>query len=360
LLHREAGVLIDFGPGSAATDPEIAKTIDACKKLAEAGALLGIEGPNEPNNFGGVTYHGQNSDKIKSWVPVANFQRDLYQQVKSDLLLSKYPVYGVSEPGAEDDNSGLQYLTIPNGAHTTMPVGTKFSDFLNCHNYVCGQYTSPVDNLCTLAASTKPAGPFDPLYSNNGLTWRGHFAGYSEHELDTMPKVTTETGWRTENIPTGEDTQGKILTNLYLAQYKAGWKNTFVYELTDDADGPLGYYKGDLTTRRKSADYLHNLTTILADNASLTRPGKIDYTIRDKPATVHDLLIQKSNGTYELAVWGEQVKGSNNVTVDLGGLPYASVKVYDPTIGTRPTQTLRSVASVPLVISDHALILEFK
>jgi hypothetical protein len=360
LLHRQAGVLIDFGPGSAATDPEIAKTIKACKKLAEAGGLLSIEGPNEPNNFGGVTYHGQNSDKLKSWVPVANFQRDLYQQAKSDLVLSKYPVFGVSEPGAEDDNSGLQYLTIPNSARTTMPGGTKFSDFLNCHNYVCGQYTVPIDNLATLAASTKPAGAFDPLYSNNGLTWRGHFAGYSERELDTMPKVTTETGWRTDNTPAGDDIHGKILSNLYLAQYKAGWKYTFVYELTDDPDGPLGFYKGDLATPRKAADYLHNLTTILADNASLMRPGKVDYTIRDKPATVHDLLIQKSNGTYELAVWGERVKGSNNITVDLGGLPYASVKVYDPTIGTTPAQTLRSVASVPLVISDHALILEFK
>jgi hypothetical protein len=58
-------------------------------------------------------------------------------------------------------------------------------------------------------------------------------------------------------------------------------------------------------------------------------------------------------------VWGEQVKGSNTITVDLGGA-YPSVKVYDPMIGATPNQTFNKVASVPLIVSDHALILEFK
>ncbi len=358
LLHREAGVLVVFGPGSGAGDDGIPAIILDCRELASAGALLAVEGPNEPNNFGGVTYRGQNSDKVKSWLPVAGFQRDLYQRVKGDPLLGSYPVFGVSEAGAEDDNSGLQYLTIPRGAGTLMPDGTRFADFVNCHNYVCGHIRGIIDNQATLAASTKPKAAIDHLFGNHGLTWRKKFSGYTESELDKIPKVTTETGWRTDNTPAGDDRQGKMLMNVYLAQYKAGWKHTFIYEFTDDADGAFGFYKKDMVTPRKAADYLHNLTAILADGGAGAPAGKVDYSIPEEPATVHDLLMRKSDGTFELAVWGEQVQGSNDITVHLGGT-YSAIKVYDPTIGTIPIRTFDKSDSVPLNVSDHVLIVEF-
>lgn len=67
--------------------------------------------------------------------------------------------------------------------------------------------------------------------------------------------------------------------------------------------------------------------------------------------------MQKSSGAFELAIWDENVKGTDNITVDLGG-PHAKVNIYDVTIGTAPTQTLVNASSVPLALSDHALILE--
>ena len=33
---------------------------------------------------------------------------------------------------------------------------------------------------------------------------------------------------------------------------------------------------------------------------------------------MHDMLLQKSDGTFELVVWGERLKGSDEVTVHLG------------------------------------------
>jgi hypothetical protein len=358
LLHREAGVGVVFGPGSGAQEEDIAKTITACRELAAAGALLALEGPNEPNNFGGVTYQGKNSDQTKSWLPVAKFQQDYYQRAKSDFDLKRYPFFGISEVGAEDDDSGLQFLKIPAGAHTLVPDGTQFADFINCHNYVCGHIDGLVDNQPTQAASVHPTIAIDHLYGNHGLTWRNHFKGYSESELATIPKVTTETGFKSDDTPAGDDRQGKVLLNTYLAQYKAGWQRTYVYEFTDDSDGSFGFFKSDLTTPRPAADYLHNLTTILADTGARSSLSKVDYSIQNKPATVHDLLLQKSNGTFELVVWGEQVKGSNNIEVNLGGR--YSVKVYDPTTGTAATATLNGTDSVPLTVSDHPFVLEFK
>ncbi len=123
--------------------------------------------------------------------------------------------------------------------------------------------------------------------------------------------------------------------NLYLAQFKRGYAYTSVYLLRDrtDEDGnqTFGFFRPDYTPR-KAAVYLHNLTTILADKGSRTEPGQLDFSIPDQTATVHDLLLRRSDGTFQLVLWGERLKGEDRVTVRLA-VPQPSVTIYDPTIG---------------------------
>jgi hypothetical protein len=112
--------------------------IITAQTLAGAGALLSVERPNEPNNYA-FYYNGQwvlanNS----SWVPVGQYQSSLYAQVKASPTLKNYPVFAVTEGGAEVQNVGLQFLTIPAGATTVMPAGTQYADYANVHNYVTG------------------------------------------------------------------------------------------------------------------------------------------------------------------------------------------------------------------------------
>jgi hypothetical protein len=164
--------------------------------------------------------------------------------------------------------------------------------------------------------------------------------------------LTTGTGAITE------EQQGRLFMNLYLSAFKQGFTYTFIYMLRDD---PVQGYWGLFDTSyqpKTSGTYLHNLTTILADTATMTAPGKLDYSIAAEPTTVHDLLAQKSDGTFELVVWDERPSGgSDAITVDLT-TPRATVKVYDPTTGTAPGQTLHGVSSVALTLSDHPMILE--
>jgi hypothetical protein len=54
--------------------------------LAEAGALLAIEGANEPNKWE-ITYQGEKGGGRNSWIPIANLHRDLYKAVKEDSIL---------------------------------------------------------------------------------------------------------------------------------------------------------------------------------------------------------------------------------------------------------------------------------
>jgi hypothetical protein len=359
MLHEQAGIRVDL------LGADVVGLIAAAKILAKADALLSIEGPNEPNNFP-ITYAGQNGGGTDSWVAVANLQRDLYSAVKGDPELKRYPVFHVSEGGAETDNVGLQFLKIPERAKTLLADGTEFADYANVHNYVSGVRVGHVDNQAWHAADPTLnglwnglAGHWDGLYGEYGRTWKGNFRGYSNAQLEGLPRVTTETGWDAPR-PEDERVQGVVLVNTYLAQFKRGWKYTFIYELGEGegGGGNQGLFHVDWTPKL-AATYIHNLTSILADPIALANPDRLDYSIQDQLSTVHDLLLQKSNGAFELVVWGERVKGSNDITVSFARTQ-AKVKIFDTAIGVTPTRILTNVVSIPLTMSDHALIIEIE
>ena len=356
-LHRETGVKLSWGLVSGGTDIEL--LVDSARALAKAGALLAIEGNNEPNNWG-VTYKGeQGGGTDLSWMPVAKLQRDLYQAVKSDPVLAEYPVWTISEPGAERDNVGLQFLKIPPGAGTLMPDGTVYADYANVHNYIYHPHSpDPMDNKTWNAADPSAASKVDGLFGNFGITWRKWYKGYAQSELDTLPRVTTETGAQIGGSVT-EELHALNLMSMYLAQFKRGYSFTSVYLLRDRTDEggnqAFGFYTADYEPR-KAALYLHNLTTILADKGRLAELGGLDYAIPGQPETVHDLLLQRSDGTFQLVVWGERLQGQDRVTVQLGARQ-PRLRIYDPTRGTEPVQTLADVRSIELTLSDHPLIL---
>jgi hypothetical protein len=357
-LHRQSGVRLSWGLGSGGTDVE--KLVQTGKVLAEANALLAFEGNNEPNNWG-VSYQGEKGGggRWTSWMAVAKLQRDLYQAVKNDPVLAAYPVWSVSETGAETDNVGLQFLAIPSGARTLMPDGTKYADYANVHNYVYHPHSPYLaDNKTWDAADPTAAAKVDGLFGNFGITWSRGFRGYNQQQLNTLARVTTETGANIAGQVT-EDIQGVNLMNLYLAQFKRGYTYTSVYLLRDrtDEDGnqSFGFYRTDYSPRT-AAIYLHNLTTILTDSRPLAGPGQLDFEIVNQPKTVHEVLLQHSEGAFQLIVWGERLSGKDRVTVRFG-VTQASARVYDPTVGVEPIQTLTRVSSLELTLSDHPLVI---
>ena len=99
------------------------------------------------------------------------------------------------------------------------------------------------------------------------------------------------------------------------------------------------------------------LRPTLADDRPLGSSRQLNYSIVNQPATVHDLLLQKSNGAFELVIWDEKASGNDRVAVNLGET-YGTVNVFDVTVGTSPTQTLSNVGTVALTLNDHAMIVE--
>ncbi len=356
--HQASGVRL-----SLLTDQDVASTISMAEQLNTAGALLAVEGANEPNNFP-VTYNGATSSSSTTFAPVAHLQADLYAAVKADAALTDVPVFHSSEAGgSEPDNVGLQFLTIPPSAGATMPDGTEYADYANVHNYIVGHSGMLVDNVAWQAEDPTLNASWDGMYVEYGVTWGKGFAGYSNAQLPTVPRVTTETGWTTSGDATSltEEQQARVFLDLYVTAFARGWAYTFIYMMRDDASqGYWGLFNIDYTPKT-SGMYVHNLTSILADTAVTASPGHLNYSISDEPATVHDLLLQKSDRTFELAVWDEHFSSAtgDSVAVSLGR-SYATVNVYDPTTGTAPVQTLTNVATVTLVLTDHPVIIEPK
>jgi hypothetical protein len=355
LLQRNVRVSCMIGNGTTITD--INNFVTGAKTLAGLGALIALEGPNEVNNWM-VTYNGQ-----KSWLANAQWQRDWYAAAKADSVLKNYPVWSLTEPGAETLNYGLQFLTIPAGANTLMPDGTKYADVACCHNYFCTSI-SRQNNQTWNAADPTSACTADGLYGEFGNTWAKHFPGYSNADLLTLPKVTTETGVTIDAINYTEQFQGLMYISTYLSQFKRGWSHTAMYILRDRSDESgnqtFGFYKPDYTPRL-SAVYLHNLTTILEDNISIQSPSQFTYTISPaRPATIHELLLQKNDRTLLLVLWSEKfANGSiaDNITVDFD-TPLGVVNVYNPTDGTEPVATFSDVSSIPLTMLNNPYILE--
>jgi len=360
-LHRKTGALICYGFLSGKSDLE--RLLNDARQLAKAGALLSIEGLNEPNNWG-ITYQGERGGRNETWMPVARLQRDLYSAVKSDPILKNYPVWMLSESGAQTDNVGLQFLTIPEGANTLMPAGTQYADYACCHNYICHPtWPGLHDNQTWLSSLPGKECPVDGLYGNYGLTWLKKFQGYADQELETLPRVTTETGFAiSEKEGVDEEIQARLYLNLYLSQFKQGWKHTAVYLLKGRANEPAhekyAFYTLDYKPKQ-AAHYMHNFTSILADLAPVASPGQLAYTIPNQPATTHNLLLQKSNGRYMLVIWGERFGsgGADHITVRFGK-HQKQINVYDPVTGTSALKNHTNVNSIELELSDHPVILE--
>jgi len=370
-FHQQYGITFDDGADLTNQTPLYEDLM-----LANAGALFSIEGPNEPNNFP-VTWNGQTSSETGPpyWNPIAGWQQTLYRAVKGSPTLTNYPIFGISESGAEVNDVGLQWLIIPPNPPdastldtSIAPIGTGYADYANLHNYVDGVIPncglSPNDAWYA-EGTTKLDYEYcnDGPYVEYGVTWNEGYLGNSQTQLYTLPRVTTETNWSDQSTANGgdgltDDQIGRNLMDLFLDATKEGWSYTFIYDLVEGGDG-FGLVNDDYSLKT-SAVYLQNFTTILADTSSNFTPATLNYLVPNEPVTVHDLLLQKSDGTLYIAVWDEETIGSgttDTITVDLGG--NYNVAEYDPTQGTTPTTTLTNVSSVTLTgMSESPILLQ--
>jgi len=380
LLHDKLGTKFsimcspDETADADATDEYIFRNaIAGGKYLHSIGAFIAFEGVNEPNNWT-IKYKGVETGGSMSWLGLAESHANFYKLAKAQPELAQYPIWGISEVGAEVDNVGLQFCTIPPGAGCLLPEGTTFCDALCCHNYFRhGGFAGVNDNQTWRCADPSSQCPIDGLYNNCGVTWAKGYQGYTDEQIKDIPRVTTETGTVIDNVYS-EEMQALLYMSCYLAQFARGWSHTAIYILRDRVDEggnqTFGFYgskwvqyePGRWTTdyqQRLAAVYMHNFTTILKDDTSIQDPGTLRYMLPSKPSTVHQMLMQKNDGTYCLVVWDERFTGGiDNVKIVFED-KWQSITVYDPTEGEDAIDILENTSEVELKMSNHPVILQF-
>jgi hypothetical protein len=316
---------------------EMAAAVDRLAAFAtqHPGTVVSIEGPNEVNNWP-VTYNSQTGT-----AGAQAFQHTLFTEVNADPVLKDLPILGF----------------------TDWPQHSGSSDWINIHPYSkYGDQPFREINWHKTDLETVDSGkPF-------AITETGYHT--------SLTSDTTAGGW--EGVD--QITQAKLTLNTYMDAFKLGSKATYMYELMASYADPAGSDKEqhfglfDVSGNAKpAATAVHNLTTILADtgaNAETFATGSLSYTTTGLPASGSNVLLQKSSGAYDIVLWNEPdiwnentdtpiTAPTSNVTVNLGAT-YASVKIYDPLVGTAPIKTLSNVSSVSVGVTDHPVIVEVR
>ena len=317
---------------------DLAATMTTLDLIAQTnpGAIVSVEGSNEINLWP-ITYNG-----LTGMAAGVAWQQALYAAVKADPNLAGLPVINLTLGGGTPE----EYQALGNLS--------AFADYGNVHLY-------PGNPTATSAPESYIIGP-------------NSYVQYSSQDTPGLPMIMTEFGYYTTPDNQGgvnQDVQAKYELDALFDSMKAGLSQVYLYELMNgDPTDPYGLFNSD-GTPKEIAVGLHNLTAILKDtgaNAGSFSPGSLNVSVSNLPATGNSLVMEKSNGTFDIAVWAEpDIWDVNNVreitapittvTVNLGAA-FGSVKVYDPLTGTSAIQSLSNVSQLQLGLTDHPLIIE--
>lgn len=326
----EAGVQFVFSAQREVDPTTVAQRLHTFVQ-AHPGSVVGIEGPNEVNNWP-VSYHG-----LSGQAAAIAYQKDLSAAVNADPLLKNIPVLGFTG-----------YTVASASDYTTIHTYAKDGD-------------QPFSWLSREAGVQRAADPGKPLV----ITETGYH---------TSLTADTNGGW--EGV--SEATQAKLVLNTLMDGAALGSKQTFIYELLDAYSDPqganqekhFGLFHLDYSAK-PAATAIHNLTEILGDDGAAKASfsaGTLNYSIDGMPSSAHSLLTEKSDGSYQITIWNEPdiwnqstdaaiQAATTGVKVNLGS-SFGSVKVFDPMSGTTAIKSLSNVSSLTVDVVDHPVIID--
>lgn len=330
------------GPGSWLLDPFIE---DAKNKVR--GALDAVEGPNEPD----LSRHGD-------WVAAARgCQSQMFRLAKDESYgapLSQ-PVLGLALGGGPQSYDALGKLT-------------HWLDRGTAHCYPGGR---------------------PPGLAGYGGTLESCLAD-ARRNSGRKPVYATETGYHDAvncsgsgctQPPVSQRAAAIYVPRLFFEHARAGVPRTFLYELVDlspdatrsSAERNFGLFESDWSYK-PAAHALRNLIGLLGSAATPRVP--LRYTLAnaaDPDGTgphgpVRDLLLQKADGSWWLALWQDSRVWDEDARVDIDmpavrigvtlGRKVSTVTRYRPTYGSRSVGRLIKARSFELTVDDDVVLLE--
>lgn len=299
-------------------------------------AFESFEAPNEFDN-----------SHDPHWAETMNaFLSRLHDAVRSDPRTAAFPIIGPSTINAADS-----LLVQPAGA---------FFDFNNLHNYFGGR------------------NPGTPGWGANGYGSIDANIAAIERAWPSKRLVTTETGYTTDReAPQGipENIEGRYMPRVVLEQLMHGIERTYFYELIDESQAKGGERAFGLARSDGSAKpaylALQSLLRIVADPGPMPSLKDLNYSLAGASPQVHHFLMQRRNGTYDLAVWQEvpayDVNRKSVIPVADEKVVFRSPQKFRSAAlwqfqesGDATRKALPSGTEIPITVTDRLTILELR
>jgi hypothetical protein len=166
------------------------------------------------------------------------------------------------------------------------------------------------------------------------------------------PVITTEVGWNTASVD-AQSVAHFVLDAVFDGR-KDGDAKMYFYALFDDGGGKYGLMNSNGSSK-PAGKALHNLTTILADKG-VFHAGSLSYSLSGSAANDRTLLMRKSTGGFQLALWN-QTDAAHTVTLTLPAAA-AKLNLYDPMSASVAISTKLGARTFGVRIIDHPVIVE--
>lgn len=172
-----------------------------------------------------------------------------------------------------------------------------------------------------------------------------------------------------------ESAAARYIPRLFLEDFAHGIPRTYLYELLDEKPEPgltdpqmhWGLIRAD-GSEKPAFLALKNLITELNDRAEPSHLSSLKWSLSPSAKQVHHLLLQKSDGTYDLVLWQEVSSYDIRHQTDIANPDVTStltldraahsIKLYEPVREEDPVSSWSDVKSVSLPIPDHPLVVE--
>lgn len=235
-------------------------------------------------------------------------------------------------------------------------------------------------NMHPYPGGTPPSGPEHHPYEAHMAEIRAHQFGGAR-----VPVYATETGYhdalRTGDAhpPVSQRAAAIYVPRLFLEYARGGVERTFLYELVDERPDPAlsdvelnyGLFESDWAYK-PSAAALRNTISLL-DSPRRGARSALRYALANTAdpdgagprGAVQDMLLQKADGSYWLALWQDSKAWDHHARRDILNAATAvrltlerrmSLTTYRPTHGTGATDR-RSAQSMTTEVGDDVLLI---
>jgi Bacterial Ig-like domain (group 2) len=239
--------------------------------IHSSASIINSAYANAPDTTAG--FEGPNEDDADAGSNLSAFMQLLHQTVQGNPATAAMPVIGPSfvQVSSFATQGNLSSLVNSGNMHDyfgtfnpeTGPYGGAF--------YNCGGYGSIQFNICL-----------------------ARMVGVGE------PVTSTETGYQS-GTGLSDAIIGRYELRTLFEGLSLGVPRTYIYELIDDASGNWGLLTASFSPR-PAYTAIQNVLALLKD-VSFPQPGKLDYSLAGETQNVNQVLLQKSNGSFYLAIW---------------------------------------------------------